>query len=95
LFPAIKHTDGIQFVGASGASWLVTDILVILSMEPKVKGQDFVTITADRDPDGAIIVQYTDGNGNELFRQKYVYSDLPCAVSMYYTDSVLLLTSEY
>ena len=37
FFKPIKYTDGIKFLGDNKVSWLITDILAVLSHEPSIK----------------------------------------------------------
>lgn len=88
----IKGTDGIAYVMEKGYSWVVTDALIILNM--KLRDQEFVVIELEIKDKTADII-YSDGNGNQLYKQHYKYTDAKTNFKMYYTNDVLMLASEY
>ena len=99
----IKYTDGIKFLGDNKVSWLITDILAVLSHEPSIKEtyeqEGFICIKFVVDNDTATAT-YTDGNDKILFTQKYEYTDfnkhfLENKIYFYYTNEVLMLAGEY
>lgn len=94
-FGGVKLTDGVFYVTDNGASWLVSDVCVICKVHPKVRGQEFVSVTCVA-KNGTAKVTYDDGNGNVLYTQKYGYTDLADqTVKFYYTGGVLMLAGEY
>jgi len=94
-FMGTKHTDGCHYLIANDASWLISDIAIICKMQKKVKQEPFVSIKTKIE-DNQCIVEYTDGNNNKLFSQKYSYTDLPNGnINFYFTDNTLMLSSEY
>ena len=98
LFKAINYTDGIKFLGANGASWLVTDTLAaIIGQSLLVKADGFLSIKCEV-KNGSAVVKITDGDDGVLHRQEYPFTDLPCSIAMYceqgYPKPVLMLTSE-
>lgn len=99
-YMGVKLTDGAYFVGTNEASWLITDICSVLVAEPKVKKEEFVSVTFKVKPDNTAEAIYTDGNENVLYRQKYNYTDFTkhfqeSEVKFFYTDGVLMLSGEY
>jgi hypothetical protein len=95
MFKHIKYTDGVRFLNHNGAGWLVSDVLVILSMHARVRNQEFVAIKLTKDNKGGCTVVYTDGDDWFLYSQKYCATDFPCNVTMFYRDNVLMLCTEY
>ncbi len=94
LFKTIKYTEGVKYLGANGASWLVTDILCYLKNLKKLKGQEFLHIVL-KVADGKGKLTFDDGNKNILFTSKYEYTDFPLdCVSFYYEGNTLMLVSE-
>ena len=67
LMGGINATDGVHYIMENGYSWMVSDAAVILRMEPKVRGQDFVVVRLKLLPEGKAKVVYEDGNDNILF----------------------------
>jgi len=105
LFNKINYTDGIKFIGDNKASWLITDILAVLSHEPKVlkeyKENGFISVRVSFEDNQAKAI-YTDGNEKVLFSQNYKYTDFlnyfelnENELSLFYTNDVLMLGSEY
>jgi len=95
IFRQARYTDGVQFVGENGASWLVTDMLAVLIHEPKVKKEEFVSIKVTV-KDGTAQVVYDDGNGKVLYKQDCPGTDFPLdELKFFYTNKVLMLASEY
>jgi hypothetical protein len=86
-------TDGIKFLMDNGAHWLCSDAMIACKMEPKLRGQEFISIKA-KVKDSKAVVIYDDGNGNVLFRQKYDGTDLPCDLDFYFENGTMMLTSE-
>jgi len=104
FFKDINYTDGIKFLSDNKASWLITDTLAVLSHEPKVlKGYEdegFICIKWVFEGTTAQAT-YTDGNNNIFYVQKYEYTDflkhfvIENQLNLYYTNGVLMLSSEY
>jgi len=98
-FFGVTLTDGCYFIAENGASWLISDISVILKINAKVKNEEFISIKVKIQDKKAVVV-YTDGNNNKLYNQKYEYTDFndyfeEKEVNFYYTDNVLMLSGEY
>ncbi len=98
FFRGIDYTDGVQFIGANGASWLVTDILAVLKSKPLMaKGGGFLSIKCTV-KDGAATLTIGNGNKAVYHTQTYSVTDLPCSIEMYceqgHPNPVLMLTSE-
>jgi hypothetical protein len=99
LMGGINATDGVHYVMNNGYSYLVTDAIAVLRAHPKLKQyllhDDFVVIKLQRLPSNQALMLMEDGNGHELYRQAYVYSDAKVDLKLFYTNGVLLLASEY
>jgi hypothetical protein len=94
--PGVKYTQGVKFLRDNGMNWFVSDLLVILRMKAKVASQAFVAIKLIKDKKGGATVRYEDGDNGKLFSQKYDLIDSnACEVTLFYTDGVLMLSSEY
>ncbi len=88
-------TDGTKYLMEElKCGWLMSDIAVIVKM--KLKKEEFICVKLFVKDSKAKVV-YDDGNGNVLFQQKYEYTDFPEVeeFKMFYTNGVLMLTSEY
>lgn len=89
----VNVTDGIKYVMDNGYSWLVTDASVILKMV--LAKERFVVIKSKLEEDGTVNVKYFNGDGEELYRQDYEWSDAKAEIKFYYTNNVLMLPGEY
>jgi len=104
FFKPIKYTDGIKFLSDNKASWLVTDTQAVLLYNPEVKEgyeqEGFICVKWKFEGNKAQAT-YTDGNENILFIQDYEYTDFlkhyvtESELNLYYTNEVLMLSSEY
>ena len=95
LFRKFTYTDGVQYVAEEGgAYWLIDKIMAVQTL-PKLRNQAFQAWTFKvQDEKGELIA--TDGNSNVLYREYITYTDFPLQeIKFYFTDNVLLLTSEY
>lgn len=95
LMGGINATDGVHYIMENGYSWFATDAAVILRMEPKVRGQDFVVVRLKLLPEGKAKVVYEDGNDNVLFEQSYDFTDAKKELELFFADEVIMLASEY
>jgi len=96
----VNLTDGVYFIGCNSASWLITDVCSVLKAEQKVKKEEFVAIKFKVNPDDTATAIYTDGNEKVLFSQEYKHTDFlkhfkESEVYFYFTNNVLMLSSEY
>ena len=90
-------TDGVKFLADEcGAYWLVSDI-VPLALDFYGQGENFLTFTLKKDETGnGAVFTVTDGNDLTLLTKHYDFTDFPLPeVTLWYTDGVLLLPSEY
>ena len=90
-----RVTDGIKYLMDNGYGWMVTDAVAVLRAEPKVMGEEFVSIKLKRNATGGCVIRYEDGNEKLLYQQKYDYTDAKVDVQMFYENGVLLLPSEH
>jgi hypothetical protein len=96
LFPGYTYTDGVRYVAReAGAYWLIEAILSH-QLSPQVNREPFQTWTLTRIETSKAVLVCEDGNGNQVTRQDINYTDFPLPkITMYLTDRVLLLPSEY
>jgi hypothetical protein len=100
LYPAMKYTDGIQFVGANGFGWLIDDIGFNLHEKMAKDGKGFYCVVLDVQDTRAkitVCVDMEDENFIGVLAQKKIdYTDAPVGrMRLYWQDGVLLLPSEY
>ncbi|MCL4344092.1 MAG: hypothetical protein JRN26_00955 [Nitrososphaerota archaeon] len=95
--PGPKHriTEGVKYISQNGYGWMVRDADFIISMNPKVKGQDFVVVKLKVNKDNTGIMIYEDGNKHVLYKEKIPFTDAKRDVKLYYSNGVFMLPSEY
>lgn len=87
-------TDGVGYIMQNGYGWFVTDMVVMLKMDDKLKGQEFLAVKL-KVKDNKATATIEDGNGDVLYTQKYDYTDAKRDLTLYYTNNVLMLSGEY
>jgi len=96
LFRKYRYTEGVKFLaGEAGAYWLLEKILSnqILA-EIKDEGFQLWKLTVDENKKATLTCD--DGNGVVIYTETIDTTDFPLdKISFYFTDSVLLLPSEY
>jgi len=97
---AIRHitfTDGAKYVAdTAGAYWLLDEIAFAQKGNKKVATQAFQLWKLAVRPDHTATLSCEDGNGNKVFTKYLEYTDFPLdEIKFYFTDNVILLTSEY
>jgi len=92
----LVYTEGVRDLAQqAGAYWLI-DLVASWMIGPAVRGEDFVVWKLAVTPDHTAVAIAGDGNGRELARQEIEYTDFPLEeITLYLTDSTLLLPSEY
>ena len=94
---SITYTDGVKHVAEQGgAYWLVHDIVIAQKTVPAVAAESFQFWKLKVNPDHSAILTCEDGNGNVVYRNDLNFTDFPLdEVTLYFTNNVLLLPSEY
>jgi hypothetical protein len=95
LFPKYLYTDGVKYLAEqAGAYWLIDYIFSKQNLRT-IQEQGFQVWKLIVD-DGRAIIKVEDGNENLIKEFKISYTDFPLKeFSLWFTDSVLLLPSEY
>jgi len=96
-FTGITYTDGIKYLAdKTGSHWLI-DLVASYQCKKKYREQPFqVWILTVNKKDNTAVVRAEDGNGNVIGTQKISYTDFPLPeIKLFFTDNVLMLTSEY
>ena len=96
IFRHFTYTEGVQFLAEeAGAYWLVDQIFGLQYESEIVKKQCFQFWKLKTENGGGKLI-CEDGDGNEVFSLTISYTDFPLKeISLYFTDNVLLLPSEY
>lgn len=95
LVRKVTYTDGAKYVfETANAYWLLDKIATEAVMLPALKDQPFQVWTLKVLPTATITVD--DGNGRILARTELDYTDFPDeGVTLWFSDNVILLPSEY
>jgi hypothetical protein len=92
----LRFTEGVKFLAdEAGAYWLI-DNIASFRLDAKVRSEEFVLwrLCVNADETASLIAE--DGNENELLRQHIPWTNFPVEeISLYLTDDMLLLPSEY
>ncbi len=91
-FLDVKYTDGVYYISDNGYSWFVTDSIAVI--KTKLKDEGFLSIKLMIDGDKAVMT-IDDGNNNILYKQKYEYTNCKRNLNLFFTNNVLMLSSEY
>ena len=81
LYPNVRLTEGIIYIGENGYSWVVTDCLAVLKY--RLSKEKFVSIKLIVKNKKAEII-YTDGNEKVLYKQKYEYTSAKTNLNYFY-----------
>ncbi len=93
----ILYTEGMQYVAEkAGAYWLLDEI-VFNQIQPRIASEKFQVWTLSVDLEKSTAVLACDnGNGKIVYKKVISYTDFPLdEIKIYFTNSVILLTSEY
>lgn len=96
LVKTVLYTDGANHVAeAGGAYWLLDEIALAQRFVKAVAAEPFqvwkLTVT-----DKSGVLACGDGNGNQVFSKRIEFTDFPLPeITLWYTDSTILLPSEY
>ena len=96
LVRSITYTDGAKYVADhGGAYWLLDEIALPQQFNAAVKAQPFqvwkLTVAESK---GTLTCD--DGDGKIVYQKLIPFTDFPLPeIKFYFTDNVILLTSEY
>lgn len=97
LIRDVLFTEGAQYVAeAAGAFWLIDEIAFAQHYERPVAAESFQHWKLHVNSDHSALLTCDDGNGQVVFSKSVPYSDFPLdEISLYFTNHVILLPSEY
>jgi hypothetical protein len=90
------YTEGIKYLAeAAQAFWLI-DVIASWAPHPTLRREEFVVWKLTVRTDHTATITADDGDGRALITQDIPFTDFPLdKITLYLTDHVLLLTSEY
>lgn len=93
----VLYTDGIQYLAEkAGAYWLIDEI-AFNQMQPIIGSEEFQvwTLRVDLEETSAVLI-CDNGNGKIVYQKTIPFTDFPFdEIKIYFTNNVILLTSEY
>lgn len=96
LVKSVLYTEGVQYMAEVGGAYWLVDEIAFSQSKPKVKAESFQFWKLTVDSDRTATLSCEDGNGNIVYIKQIEYTDFPLnEMVLYYTDNVILLTSEY
>lgn len=96
LVRSITYTDGAKYVADhGGAHWLLDEIALAQKFNAAVRNEPFqVWKLTVSDSEGLLTCD--DGDGKVVYTKQIPFTDFPLPeIKFYFTDNVILLTSEY
>lgn len=97
---SIVYTEGVEFLNANGAGWLLDAVISHVMMTTKVAREEFVvaTLKVNLEKKSAVLI-FDDGNDNVLAKQVIEYTDFPLEKIVFYVEfngegKTMMLTSE-
>src|SRR5262245_12668042 len=97
LMKRITYTEGVKFLAdKAGAYWLI-DNIAAHQLDIKISVEPFQVWTLKKDPNGVgASLSVTDGNGGDIHEERIGFTDFPLPeVTLWFTDDVILLPTEY
>ena len=93
----ITYTEGVQFLAErAGAYWLLDDIIFGQSTVAELKSEPFQVWKLTVREDHTATLACEDGNGRIVVSKDLTFTDFPLPeLTLFFTDNVLLLPSEY
>lgn len=84
----IIYTEGVEFINANGAGWLVDAVISHVVHTPKVAREDFIlaVLKVNLEKKSAVLT-FDDGNGNILAKQEIEYTDFPLPEISFYVEN--------
>lgn len=73
-------TDGVHYLMTNGMAWLCTDVLAIVTTRETHDGFFMAEFVPHTDGSGSLII--TDGNNNEIYRQRYLSHAYPLSTTL-------------
>ena len=94
---AVVFTDGAKYVAdIAGAYWLLDEIALIQPHNKRIAGEAFQVWTLIVNDDQSATLTCDDGNGTTIYTQQIPFTDFALEeITLYFTDNVILLPSEY
>jgi hypothetical protein len=95
-FTGLLFTDGVRAVAETYQAYWLIDLVFSHQLSPAVKAEEFQKWVLSRKNGNAFEATCDDGNGHIVARQAIPFSDFEAdTLTLYFTNRVLMLPSEY
>lgn len=93
----ITYTDGARYVAqAGGAYWLLDELALTQIGKPAVAALPFQVWKLTVSEDHTAVLTCEDGNDKVVYAKEIAFTDFPLdEITLWFTDNVILLPSEY
>lgn len=92
----VHYTQGVRHVAETGGAYWLIDKIAFSQAGAAVHAEAFQHWTLEVKPDQTAHLSCTDGNDKVVYGEDLEYTDFPLdKINFYFTDTVLLLPSEY
>jgi len=92
----VLYTDGVQHVAEAGSAYWLVDEIAFAQSIPAVTAEEFQKWHLKVNTDHTATLACDDGNGRIVFSREIEFTDFPLEeISLYFTNSVMMLPSEY
>lgn len=93
----VLYTEGAQYLAEKGgAYWLLDEIAFAQKISKLVAAESFQLWKLKKNADETAKLTCEDGNGKSVFLKSIAYTDFPLdEITLYFTDNVIMLSSEY
>jgi len=88
-------TDGAKYIAENGYSWLLTDAVSVIKTTPRIRKEPFLVIQLTNLKNYECDLIISDGNDNILHKQHYNFTDAQREFTLYFSEDILMLSSEY
>lgn len=92
----VHYTEGVRYVAEKGGAYWLIDLIAFGQSEALVRAEPFQLWVLKVRENRTAHFSCEDGNGKEVLSILIEYTDFPLdEIQLYYTDTVILLPSEY
>jgi len=97
LVRKVLFTEGVKYVAdTAGAYWLIDEVALAQQFNKRVAREEFQTWKLTVKANHHATLTCEDGNGNAVWSKAIEFTDFPLDdFTLFYTDNVILLPSEY
>ena len=90
------YTEGVQYLAEKAAAYWLIDLVASWCPHETIRDEEFVVWKLTVREDRTAVATADNGNGRKLVSQEIPFTDFPLnEITLYLTNGVLLLPSEY